>query len=244
MKEGGRAHAQAVPRRREAFDRGSHFTLGSIAAWLRWLLRYRRGGNRPITCRLLICSTQTAAVLPPMRKTRVWTLWLILSLPVYPTSDPRSTIRSPLDSCCDIRSFPWPSSPTLFVLLFDSSLRSFAISSDPPHLRPLLSHFASTTHCLPASRTKHFLIGFRSERTSIRLCFGGIRLDRRNGFCRYRSLCASVVVSCPSSLSRSLLTIIYFPRFFERIPSPLPKFQIYVFTRVLAYFCKYRTRMP
>lgn len=80
MKEGGRAHAQAVPRRREAFHRGSRFTLGSIAAWLRWLLQYRRGGNRPITCRLLICSTQTAAVLPPMRKTRAWTLWLILSL--------------------------------------------------------------------------------------------------------------------------------------------------------------------
>lgn len=169
-----------------------------------------------------------------MRKTRVWTLWLILSLRVYPTSDPRSSIRSPLDSCCDIRSFPWPSSPTLFVLLFDSSLRSFAISSDPPHLRPLLSLFAPATHCLPASRTKHFLIGFRSERTSIRLRFEGIGLDRRNGFCRYRSLCASVVVSCPFSLFFSRHDYLFAPvlRTYPRCSAQVPDIRIYASTCV------------
>lgn len=57
-------HAQGVHRKRSGFGLRAR---GSIAAWLRWLLQYRRGGNRPITCRLLICSTQTAAVLPPMR---------------------------------------------------------------------------------------------------------------------------------------------------------------------------------
>lgn len=60
-------------------------------------LQYRRGGNRPITRRLLICWAQTAAVLPPMRNPRVYTA------SIY-TSNSRSRIRSPSDSCWDIRS--------------------------------------------------------------------------------------------------------------------------------------------
>lgn len=71
------------------------FTLGSIAAWLWRLLQYRRGGNRPITCRLLICSTQTAAVLPPMRKTCVDPFAYSLSSSVYPLHH-RSSISIPL----------------------------------------------------------------------------------------------------------------------------------------------------
>lgn len=106
---------------------GRAFTLGSIAAWpLRWLLQYRRGGNRPITCRLLICSTQTAAVLPPMRKT--WTLWRILSrggyLPPIPDRgfDPLWTRAAIFDRSCPSSFFPFRALIRFFFLASTSIL--------------------------------------------------------------------------------------------------------------------------
>lgn len=62
------------------------------------VLQYRRGGNRPITRRLLICWAQTAAVLPPMRNPR-----FLQQVYVY-ASNSRSRIRFLLDSRWDIRS--------------------------------------------------------------------------------------------------------------------------------------------
>lgn len=45
----------------------------AVSATRRYCNIQRRGGNRPITRRLLICRAQTAAVLPPMRNPRVYT---------------------------------------------------------------------------------------------------------------------------------------------------------------------------
>lgn len=63
------------------------------------ILRYRRGGNRPITRRLLICWAQTAAVLPPMRNPR-----FIQQVYVYASNSRSRGFDSPLDSRWDIRS--------------------------------------------------------------------------------------------------------------------------------------------
>lgn len=123
-------------RRRSVWPRLSLlFTLGSIAAWLWRLLQYRRGGNRPITCRLLICSTQTAAVLPPMRKTCVDPLLSLLECISTPPSiehfDPPRTHAAIFD-----RS---PGSPLLsFPCALIPSFFSFANYFDPS---PLLSPF-------------------------------------------------------------------------------------------------------
>jgi len=47
------------------------------------ILRYRRGGNRPITRRLLICRAQTAAVLPPMRNPQhLYSEYICLEFPI------------------------------------------------------------------------------------------------------------------------------------------------------------------
>lgn len=111
------------------------------------VLQYRRGGNRPITRRLLICWAQTAAVLPPMRKPRFIQQVYMLRIPDR-GFDPPWTHAGIFDR-------PWPSS-FLFMLLFGS--RRFSSSSSP----------CLNAHYQPAARTKHFLIGFRRRVMSVR----------------------------------------------------------------------------
>lgn len=122
----------------EAFDQGSLlFTLGSIAAWLWWLLQYRRGGNRPITCRLLICSTQTAAVLPPMRKTCVDPLFSLLECISTPLD--RSRISIPLGLMLRYSIVPLAPPLLSFPCALIRSLFSFANYFDPSPLPPFTS---------------------------------------------------------------------------------------------------------
>lgn len=114
------------------------------------VLQYRRGGNRPITCRLLICRAQTAAVLPPMRNPQVYTA------SIY-ASNSRSRIRSPLDSRWDIRS------AMAFFIPSRALIRLASRSSSPS------SSSCPDTHYLLAAWTKHFLIGFRRRVMPVRL---------------------------------------------------------------------------
>lgn len=113
------------------------------------VLQYRRGGNRPITRRLLICWAQTAAVLPPMRNPR-----FIQRVYVY-ASNSRSRIRSPLDSCWDIRS------AMVFFIPSRALIRLASRSSSPSS--------CPDAHYLLAAWTKHFLIGFRRRVMPVRL---------------------------------------------------------------------------
>jgi len=112
------------------------------------VLQYRRGGNRPITRRLLICWAQTAAVLPPMRNPPVYTA------SIY-ASNSRSRIRFPLDSRWDIRSAMAFFNPSRALIRLAS--RSSSPSSCPD------------AHYLFAAWTKHFLIGFRRRLLPVRL---------------------------------------------------------------------------
>lgn len=129
---------------------------------------------------------------------------LILSPRVYIHSTIDRGFRSPLDSCCDIRSFPWPphSYPSR-VLSFDPSflLPTTLILLPSPLLLLLL---AATTRCL--CRTKHFLIGFRSERTVRPISF-------RKGsgcFCRFYRI-SMWLLSFNPVLLPSLQKIYLFP---------------------------------
>lgn len=191
-------------RRRSVWPRLSLlFTLGSIAAWLWRLLQYRRGGNRPITCRLLICSTQTAAVLPPMRKTCVDPFAYSLSSSVYPLHH-RSSISIPLGLMLRYSIVPLaPHSCPSRVLSFHPSFllptTLILLLSSPP--------FTSSSCCnyplpLTASRTKHFLIGFRSERTVRPISF-------RKGsgcFCRFYRISMWLLSLCFLSFGRLFIS--------------------------------------
>lgn len=104
--------------------------------------------------------------------------------------------RSPLDSCCDIRS----SLPPLLRAL----IRSFFSSLPPNHFDPSLSlsfyfffFLLLLYYPLPltASRTKHFLIGFRSERT-VRFRFAR---DPACCFCRFYRVSTWLLSSPPRS---------------------------------------------
>lgn len=128
---------------------------------------------------------------------------LILSPRVYIHSTIDRAFRSPLDSCCDIRSFPWP--PLLsFPCALIPSFFSFANYFDPS---PLPLPFTSSSCCnyplpLTASRTKHFLIGFRSERTVRPISF-------RKGsgcFCRFYRISMWLLSLCFLSFGRLFIS--------------------------------------
>lgn len=132
--KGERTRTGGITERLPCHNRAGYSSVATM------VLQYRRGGNRPITRRLLICWAQTAAVLPPMRNPLVYTA------SIY-TSNSRSRIRSPLDSRWDIRS------AMAFFIPSHALIRLASPSSSPSS--------CPDAHYLLAAWTKHFLIGFR-----------------------------------------------------------------------------------
>ena len=112
------------------------------------VLQYRRGGNRPITRRLLICWAQTAAVLPPMRNPRFLQQVYMLRILDRGFDSPWTHA-----GIFDRMAFSIPSRALIRL-----ASRSSSSSSSCPDI-----------HYLLAAWTKHFLIGFRRRVMPVRL---------------------------------------------------------------------------
>lgn len=113
------------------------------------VLQYRRGGNRPITRRLLICWAQTAAVLPPMRNPRF----------IQQVYMPRILDRGFDPPWTHAGIFDQPS--MAFFIPFRALIRLASRSSSPSSY--------PDAHYLLAAWTKHFLIGFRRRVMPVQL---------------------------------------------------------------------------
>lgn len=110
----------------------------AVSATRRYRDIQRRGGNRPITRRLLICRAQTAAVLPPMRNPRVYTARVYmyicsLEFPIEDSIPPGLTLGYSIGR------------GLLLVLLFGSRRSSSPSSCDLLSICPL--PLALSTRC-------------------------------------------------------------------------------------------------